>query len=240
MTDIAATLIAGGTCLIAGFACGAAARSSRMRAALRRAEEGRRAAEDALAAADAARDEERAAAALAERERVAAWRSTTLKDARNQLKAVEASSFKTRALLNRAEFRAYRVLCGWLRAEQRGGRHRGFGIFPQVCLGEVLSSPDEDAFASINAKRCDLLVTGPGGFPMATVEYQGEGHDQGDAKDRDAVKRAALSRAAVSMVEIYPGDDDAVLVAKVETGIAEAKRVRAERKRAYAAARSTR
>ena len=216
--------------LVAGYWYGSARGGARWKDRMRRAEEVTRNLREVHAA-------ERAAAAKAERDRLAEWKATTLKKSSNQLKAIEGAKLERRALLNKSEFRVFAVLHRWLREQQRAGRHERYGLYPQVCLGEVLSSPDDDAFASINSKRCDMLLTGPGGFPVATIEYQGEGHDQGDAVGRDAVKRAALAAAAVSMVEIYPGDDHAVIVAKVETGIAEAHRERARRKAAYQASK---
>jgi hypothetical protein len=75
-------------------------------------------------------------------------------------------------------------------------------VLPQVALGEVLSSPDEAGFRAINAKRTDLLVVSERSMPIAAIEYQGEGHWQGSAPARDAVKKEALRRAGIGYIEI--------------------------------------
>lgn len=80
-------------------------------------------------------------------------------------------------------------------------------VWPQVALGEVLEASGPEAagraaFLRINAKRCDLLVVDGAGWPLAAIEYQGGGHHRGDWADRDAVKRLALGRAGVRLVEV--------------------------------------
>jgi hypothetical protein len=72
----------------------------------------------------------------------------------------------------------------------------------QVCLGEVLSSPDARAFSAINSKRVDVLLVDEDSQPIAAIEYQGSGHYQGSAAARDAVKKEALRRAGVRYIEI--------------------------------------
>lgn len=77
-------------------------------------------------------------------------------------------------------------------------------VMAQVALGEILASPDEAAFRAINAKRVDLLIVGAKSEPLAAIEYQGEGHWQGNAPARDAVKKEALRRAGIGYIEITP------------------------------------
>jgi len=67
-------------------------------------------------------------------------------------------------------------------------------------------SPDESAFRSINSKRVDILIVDQGGWPVAAVEYQGDGHYQGTAAGRDAVKKEALRKAGIRYVEITATD----------------------------------
>jgi very-short-patch-repair endonuclease len=80
----------------------------------------------------------------------------------------------------------------------------------QVCLGEILA-PDaasrdhhDDAFHSINAKRLDFAVFDRRGTLVVAIEYQGTGHFQGTAVQRDAIKRAAVEKAGVPFIEIFP------------------------------------
>jgi hypothetical protein len=72
----------------------------------------------------------------------------------------------------------------------------------QVSLGEVLSSPDDRAYKAINSKRVDILIISSSGLPMAAIEYQGDGHYQGSAAARDAVKKEALRKAGVRYIEV--------------------------------------
>ena len=58
------------------------------------------------------------------------------------------------------------------------------------------------AYKAINSKRLDFLVIDPYGYPVLAVEYQGAGHYQGNAIERDAVKRAALEKASIPFIEV--------------------------------------
>jgi len=126
-------------------------------------------------------------------------------DAADQLRVVMAATFAKRPLLSKAEARV-------LYAAERAIRDLklGWRVMAQVSLGEVLSSPDARAYATINSKRVDLLVVSSHGEPIAAIEYQGGGHYQGTAPARDAVKKEALRRAGVRYIEMTPehGDDD--------------------------------
>jgi hypothetical protein len=112
-----------------------------------------------------------------------------------------AASFERRQLLNRSEYRAFKIIEADIAAARRGYR-----VFAQASLGEVLMSPDENAFHSINCKRVDFLIIDQNGWPVAAVEYQGDGHYQGTAAARDAVKKEALRKAGIRYVEITPVD----------------------------------
>ena len=122
-------------------------------------------------------------------------------DVGQQLHAVMAASFQRRRLLNASEYQAFKIIEDDIALERRGYR-----VFAQTSLGEVLTSPTENAFRSINSKRVDILIVDPGGWPVAAVEYQGGGHYQGTAAARDAVKKEALRKADVRYVEITPSD----------------------------------
>ena len=130
-------------------------------------------------------------------------------DPRVQLRAAEAARYTARPIMNRTEFKRF----VWLEDWAEGTPYR---VFAQVPYGEVLSSPDRDAFRSINSKRADMLIVDGRGLPVLAVEYQGEGHWRGDARQRDAVKRAALAAAGVALLEIEPGHSRAEVIAEVE------------------------
>jgi len=122
-------------------------------------------------------------------------------DAGQQLNAVMAASFGKRRLLNWPEYQAFKIIEADIAAARRGYR-----VFAQTSLGEVLTSPDDNAFHSINSKRVDILIVDTSGWPVAAVEYQGDGHYQGTAAARDAVKKEALRKAGVRYVEITATD----------------------------------
>lgn len=118
-----------------------------------------------------------------------------------QLRAVMAGSFERRRLLNAGEYRVFKIIEDCVTAPRRGYR-----VFAQTSLGEVLASPNETAFRSINSKRVDILIVDQGGWPVLAVEFQGGGHYQGSAAIRDAVKKEALDKAGVGYVEVFSSD----------------------------------
>jgi hypothetical protein len=122
--------------------------------------------------------------------------------AARQLDAVMAAPFEKRRLMNFSEYRVFRVI------DAEVGRHAGFRVFAQASLGEILQSPDEAAFLSINSKRVDVLVIDRGGWPVLAVEYQGGRHFHNEAAARDAVKKEALRRAGVRYMEVFPDDSN--------------------------------
>jgi hypothetical protein len=137
-------------------------------------------------------------------QRARQWtRRRDLADAREQLRAVMRAPFEKQRVMSLAEYRIFRIIEEDVVAERRGHR-----VFAQTSLGEILQSPSRSAFRSINGKRVDILVVDSGGWPLLAVEIQGDGHYQGDAAARDAVKREALRKAGVPYVEVFPADSD--------------------------------
>ncbi|MBX3598038.1 MAG: DUF2726 domain-containing protein [Rhizobiaceae bacterium] len=118
-------------------------------------------------------------------------------DAANQLRHVMAASFHKKPVMNKSEYKIFKIV-----EEEVSGRKRGHRVFSQTALGEVISSDNKSAFASINSKRVDILVVQPNGEPFAVFEYQGHGHYQDMAAARDAVKKEALRKAGVHYIEI--------------------------------------
>lgn len=120
------------------------------------------------------------------------------RDAADQLRIVMQASFQKARLMSRPEYEVFRVVethlpkCG-----------PGFRLMAQTSMGEILASPDDQAFRCINSKRLDMVIIDTFGFPVVAIEHQGNGHFQGDAPARDAVKREALRRAGVEFLEIF-------------------------------------
>lgn len=124
-------------------------------------------------------------------------------DVGEQLKAVMAGSFSRQRVLSPSEYRPFKIIETELLASRSG-----FRIFAQTSLGEILRSPCDSAFRSINSKRVDILVIDRYGWPVVAVEYQGTGHYQGTAAARDAVKKEALRKAGVRYIEVSAEDSD--------------------------------
>jgi hypothetical protein len=131
-------------------------------------------------------------------------------NAGQQLNAVMAAPFEKRKLLSASEYKVFKIVEDDIAAERRGYR-----VFAQTSLGEILSSPDDNAFHSINAKRVDILIVDQWGWPAVAVEYQGSGHYQGTAAARDAVKKEALRKAGVRYVEVSESDNAARIRSRV-------------------------
>lgn len=115
----------------------------------------------------------------------------------DQLYFVTNNAFQKRRIMNKSE---YALFCKLER--MLSNNHRAYRVFPQVSLGELLSSKDDSAYQSINSKRVDFAIINPWGDPCAVVEYQGTGHYQGNAEKRDAVKREACNKADIRFFEI--------------------------------------
>ena len=124
--------------------------------------------------------------------------ANSLRDSGNQLRFVMNASFYKKKVMSKSEFRVFKAV-----EEQIQSSHSGYRVIAQTSLGEIIGSENKKAFDSINSKRVDILVVGPFGDPVAAVEYQGDGHYQGDAAARDAVKKEALRKAGVAYIEIF-------------------------------------
>ncbi len=122
-----------------------------------------------------------------------------------QLNAVMGADFTKKHVLSLTESR---VMAAAERAIEEA--RKPWRVMAQVALGEVLASSDKAAFYAINAKRVDLLIISEKSIPLAAIEYQGQGHYQGTAPARDAIKKEALRKAGVGYIEITHehGPDD--------------------------------
>lgn len=120
-----------------------------------------------------------------------------LGDPGRQLDAVMAGSFEKRRVLGLGEYRVFKIV-----EDDVAAIHQGYRVFAQTSLGEILQSPSQDAFRSINSKRVDILVVDRGGWPILAIEYQGSGHYMGTAAARDAIKKEALRKAGVGYLEV--------------------------------------
>lgn len=129
-------------------------------------------------------------------------------DPANQMHAIARVGFERARLLNHEESKLLPLLESVARKAGKGHR-----VMAQTSLGEILRPTAgsgsalelKAAFASINSKRLDFAVFDKSGLLVCAIEYQGSGHYQGNAFMRDAVKREALRRAGVPLIEVACG-----------------------------------
>lgn len=120
--------------------------------------------------------------------------------AADQLKTVMKADFHARSLLNRSELQVFKTLDRIVLA-----RNPTWQVMAQASLGEFLGSKDVEAYRAINSKRVDFALMDAEGRVHHALEYQGNGHYQGSAAARDAVKREALRKADIGYHEIVAG-----------------------------------
>lgn len=121
-------------------------------------------------------------------------------DAADQLRIVMGADFTIQPILNKREARVFRELDVLVL-----DRNPNWQVMAQVSLGEILRSKDSKAYSCINSKRVDLLLMNEDCHPIHAIEYQGDGHYQGTAAARDAIKKEALRRAGIGYHEIVAG-----------------------------------
>ena len=138
-------------------------------------------------------------------------------DAADQLRTVMKADFKAQPLLNKSEARLFKAI-----DRQVLEARPGWQVMAQVSLGEILRSPDKDAYLCINSKRVDLLIVDEECRPLHAIEYQGGAHFKGAhaTAARDAVKKEALRRAGIGYVEVVAGDTPVELRRVVERLVA--------------------
>jgi Protein of unknown function (DUF2726) len=127
-------------------------------------------------------------------------KATASETATEQLKAVMSADFTARSLLNRPEAAVFKALDAAVIA-----RNAGWQVMAQVSLGEFLASDDKDAYLAVNSKRVDFALMDPDCRVRHALEYQGNGHHQGSAAARDAVKKEALRKAGIGYHEVVAG-----------------------------------
>lgn len=125
----------------------------------------------------------------------------------DQLYLVANNSFNLKRIMNKGEFKLFQKI------ERHLTRHHPYyRVFPQVCLGEIFTSENKSAYSCINSKRADLIIIDQFGRPIVVIEYQGEGHFNGDAIIRDAVKKEVCRKTGVAYMEFSANDEDSQLL----------------------------
>lgn len=126
--------------------------------------------------------------------------------------------FERQSLMNKTEFRVFATVEKVLTRNNSGYR-----VMAQTSLGEVLRTgrPASDAaarkaYAVINCKRLDIAIIDRAGYLALAIEVQGTGHyQQASTFIRDAVKKEALRRAGVDLLEVMPDWETAKITQEV-------------------------
>ncbi len=148
--------------------------------------------------------------------------AANLTDPAAQMEAVHQSGFERTRLLNKEEALLLPILEDTVRSLGQGYR-----VMAQTSLGELIrpigsngnTENHRNALAAINSKRLDFAIIDQSNYLVCAVEYQGTGHYQDRAFMRDAVKREALRKAGVPMIEPTPGITADSLTMMVRTAI---------------------
>lgn len=123
----------------------------------------------------------------------------------NQIRFISQTGLRATSPVNKEAVRVLYALEEWIKANRSGWRlsfEVGLGAFIKTNDGQDELSVQQ-AFSSYNSKRVDFLLIDNYGAPMLAVEYHGSGHYlSDDAEARMQVKRLALSRAGIPLVEI--------------------------------------
>lgn len=135
------------------------------------------------------------------------YRENDVADTANQLRFVERADLFADRPVNKEAFKVFQALEVHL-----GGKKQKWRLFAEVGLGAFVRTSVESgsraqrwrAFRSYGGKRVDFLIIDPWGYPAVAIEYHGSGHEKSDdAAARDVVKKRALQRAGVELLEIY-------------------------------------
>lgn len=103
-----------------------------------------------------------------------------------------------------------------------------FYVFPQVNLGQFIRTgavpwrqkQANNAHRAINTKRCDFIIADRNGNPVTAIEFQGAGHNIGNtAERRDEIKRIALERAGIPLLEIPANASSKTMEEMIEQGL---------------------
>lgn len=133
-------------------------------------------------------------------------------DYRQQLLIVEKTSYECKPITN-FEARSTLKVVETFFAEYGGG----YRVLPELAMGAVLGTKMDAGFHCINSKRLDVGVVDAQGFLVVAVEYHGTGHyTDADTPIRDLVKKRALQKVGIDLIEVYPGEPEQVIRQKLQ------------------------
>ena len=137
------------------------------------------------------------------KQKAAAWDMT---DVENQKRFLGEVGVVRKKLMNNSEYAVFRNIEKIV--------PKGLRIMAQVSMGEFINTQwgsasepvTKKAYSAFNSKRVDMLIINQYGDPIIAIEYQGTGHNKGNYKDRDLIKKMALEKAGIELVEVFPSD----------------------------------
>lgn len=142
------------------------------------------------------------------------FKRNDISDIENQIRFIRQADLRAVKPVNREAVSVLYALDKWIDTHRDGWR-----LAFEVSMGAFIRTaydPNDRlqraAFSSYNSKRVDFLLIDRYGHPVLAVEYHGTGHDLSeDAADRMEVKRLALKRAGIPLVEIPARADQAAI-----------------------------
>ncbi len=135
-----------------------------------------------------------------------------LSDPAVALRYVQVSQYTLRPLMSKKVYSLFKL-------DERFFKdmNQGHLVIPEMCMGAALNCTDKEGFSSINSKRLDIGVIDRTGNLILAIEYNGGGHYQANAAGRDAVKRLALNKAQVPLIEVIPDDSNDRILEKLKS-----------------------
>ncbi|MGH6999343.1 MAG: DUF2726 domain-containing protein, partial [Phenylobacterium sp.] len=151
-------------------------------------------------------------------------------DPANQRRFIEDCDLRAARPVNKEAVRVLYALDEWIKTDRPDWRlsfEVGMGAFIKTAYGAD-DRLQAAAFSSYNSKRVDFLLIDRFGQPRLAVEYHGTGHALSeDADDRMNVKRLALERAGIPLVEIPAKASRADILIRVGETLADSAPVKA-------------
>ncbi len=142
--------------------------------------------------------------------RLQRYRRYDVSNTDNQLRFIEEAKLRPAIPINKEAFKVFRTIETEL--PNRGTRYR---LLAEVSMGAFIKTSEHHgtaaqrkrAYSTFGSKRVDFLIIDPYGRPALVVEYHGSGHDRAKSVARDTVKKRALQKAGVELLEVYAHTD---------------------------------
>ena len=147
----------------------------------------------------------------ADRQREAARRRqyfevNDVSDTQNQLRFIGQCDLQPKRPVNREAVKVLYALEEWIKAQPPDAWRLSFEVSMGAFIKTAYDPENREqkaAFSSYNSKRVDFLLVDRYGNPKLVIEYHGSGHDlSDDASERMEVKRRALERAGIPLLEV--------------------------------------